>query len=241
MPYKFNESRRHRIAKAKYGVMNWPRYDSALVKRGSLTVWMTEEAIVHLLVDSTGSKLCGAGEWLLEKHGTKMRRSWRKLHIGMDADTGEITAAELTTNDVDDASQVAPLLNQVTVPIASFTGDCAYDQDGVCRSVIDRDPDAAIVMPPRSTAVLSETAETEPTHRDRHLLYIARNGRMVWQKASGYNKRSRVEAAIGRYKQMIGNGLRFRDDARRVTEVRVAVHVLNGMLEMGRPISNRIT
>ena len=63
---------------------------------------------------------------------------------------------------------------------------------------------------------------------------------MGWQKASGYNKRSRVEAAIGRYKQMIGNGLRFRDDARRVTEVRVAVHVLNGMLEMERPISNRI-
>src|SRR3984957_9247670 len=78
---------------------------------------------VHLLVDSTGLKLCGAGEWLLEKRGTKTRRSWRKLHIGMDADTGEIVAAALTTNDVDDAYQVGPLLDQIEGSLASFTGD----------------------------------------------------------------------------------------------------------------------
>jgi hypothetical protein len=64
---------------------------------------------MHLLVDSTGLKLCGAGEWLVEKHGTRTRRSWHKLHIGIDADTGEIVAAALTTNDVDDASQVTLL------------------------------------------------------------------------------------------------------------------------------------
>ena len=117
---------------------------------------------VRLLVDSTGLKLCGAGEWLLEKHGTKTRRSWRKLHIGMDANTGEIIAAELTTNDVDDPSQVERLLNQVPGPVASFTGDGAYDQDGVYRSVIDRDPGAAVVVPPRAIAALSETVEAEP-------------------------------------------------------------------------------
>ena len=74
---------------------------------------------VHLLVDSKGLKLCGAGEWLLEKHGTKTRRSWRKLHIGLDADSGQIVATVLTTNDVDDASQVSPLLDQVEGPLAS--------------------------------------------------------------------------------------------------------------------------
>src|SRR3954469_18883357 len=73
-----------------------------------------EAAPVHLLVDSTGLKLCGPGEWLIEKHGTKARRSWRKLHLGVDADTGQIVAAELTTHDVDDGSQVGPLLDQVT-------------------------------------------------------------------------------------------------------------------------------
>ena len=195
---------------------------------------------VHLLVDSTGLKLCGAGEWLIEKHGTKTRRSWRKLHIGMDANTGEIVATALTTNDVDDAGQIGPLLDQVVGPVASFTGDGAYDQDSVYRAVIDRDPDAAIIVPPRSTAVPSETAETEPTRRDRHLQCIAEKGRMGWQRASGYNKRSRVEAAIGRYKQVIGDGLRFRKDGRRTTEVAVAVRVLNQMRELGRPISARI-
>src|SRR3954453_21930578 len=83
---------------------------------------------VHLLVDSTGLKLCGPGEWLIEKHGTRVRRSWRKLHIGVDADTGRIVASELMTNDVDDGSQVGPLLDQVTGPVASFTGDGAHDK-----------------------------------------------------------------------------------------------------------------
>ncbi len=117
-------------------------------------------------------------------------------HIGMDANTGEIIAAELTTNGVDDATEVERLLNQVAGPVASFTGDGAYDQDGVYRSVIDRDPGAAVVVPPRATAVLSETVETEPTQRDDHVQCIASNGRMAWQKASGYNNRSRVEATI---------------------------------------------
>src|SRR4051795_2355589 len=89
---------------------------------------------VHLLVDSTGLKLCGAGEWLLEKHGTRTRRSWRKLHLGMDAETGQIVAAALTTNDVDDGSQVGALLDQMTTPVASFTADGAYDQEGVAAA-----------------------------------------------------------------------------------------------------------
>jgi hypothetical protein len=195
---------------------------------------------VHLLVDSTGLKLCGAGEWLLEKHGTKTRRSWRKLHIGLDADTGQIVAAELTTNDVEDASQVSPLLAQVEGPLASFTGDGAYDQANVYSAVTERDPDAAVVVPPRATGVPSEAAETEPTQRDRHLQCMAEQGRIGWQKASGYNKRSRVETAIGRYKEVIGDALRFRKDERRATEVTIAIHVLNRMLGLGRPISVRI-
>jgi hypothetical protein len=118
---------------------------------------------VHLLVDSTGLKLSGAGEWLVEKHGTSRRRSWRKLHIGVDADTGQIVAAALTTNDVDDGSKVGPLLDQIDHPIA------AYDHEGVYGEVAASHPDAMVVVPPRSSAVPSETAETAPTLRDRHL------------------------------------------------------------------------
>jgi hypothetical protein len=195
---------------------------------------------LHLLVDSTGLKLCGAGEWLVEKHGTKTRRSWRKLHLGLDADTGQIVAATLTTKDVDDGAKVGPLLDQVGTSVASFTADGAYDQDGVSAAVAERHPDAVIIVPPRATAVPSGAAETAPTQRDCHLHSIAEHGRAAWQKASGYTKRSRAEAAIGRFKQVIGDGLRSRTDERRATEVDVAVHALNRMLELGGPISVRI-
>src|SRR5215218_1109071 len=167
---------------------------------------------VHLLVDSTGLKLCGPGEWLVEKHGTQTRRSWRNLHLGRDADTGQIVAATLTPHNVDDGSQVGPLLDQVDGQIASFTGDGAYDQEGVYASVAERHPEAAIIVPPRSTAVPSATVETAPTQRDRHLELIAEKGRMRWQKASGYTKRPRAEATIGRYKRVIGDGLRSPTD-----------------------------
>ena len=196
---------------------------------------------VHLLVESTGLKLCGSGEWLIEKHGTRMRRAWKKLHIGLDAGTGQIVAAMLTGNDIDDGSQVGPLLDQVPGSLASFMGDGAYDRDDVSASVAERHPDAAIIVPPRSSAVPSGTAETTPTQRDRHLQFIAEHGRMAWQKASGYTTRARAEVSIGRFKRVIGDGLRSRTDRRRATEVNIAVHALNRMLERGRPISVRIT
>jgi Transposase DDE domain len=195
---------------------------------------------MHLIVDSTGLKFHGPGEWLVEKHGTRTRRSWRTLHIGLDADTGRIVAAELTTNDVDDGSQVGPLLDQVAGAVASFTADGAYDTGAVSAAVAGRHPDAAIIVPPRSTAMLSDTAQTNPTQRDRHLQGITNNGRVGWQKSSGYNKRSRAEAAIGRFKQVIGNGLHSQTNARQNAEIAVAVHVLNRMLEFGRPTSVRI-
>ena len=162
------------------------------------------------------------------------------MHIGVDADTGQILAAQLTEPDVDDGSQVGPLLDQVDGPIASFIGDGAYDQDGVYASVAERHPAAAIIVPPRATAVPSQTAESAPTQRDRHLQLIAEKGRMGWQKVAGYNVRARIEAAMGRFKGVIGDGLRSRTDERRATEVDVAVHALNRMLELGRPESVRI-
>ena len=176
----------------------------------------------------------------IEKHGTQARRSWRKLHIGLDAETGQIVAAALTTKDVDDAGQVGPLLDQVTGTIASFTADGAYDQASTYGDIAERHPNAAVIVPPRATAVPSETAASVPTQRDRHLQCIAEHGRMGWQRRSGYNKRTRVEAGIARWKQAIGDGLRSHTEDRRRTEVDVAVHVLNRMLELGRPISIRI-
>ena len=195
---------------------------------------------VHLLVDSTGLKLWGAGEWLIEKHGSRRRRSWRKLHLGVDADTGQIVASALTSPEADDAAQVSPLLDQVTGAVASVTGDGAYDQESVYASVSERHPAAAVIVPPRSSAVLSETAETAPTQRDQHLQVIAERGRRAWQQTSGYTKRARAETAISRYKRVIGDGLRSRTEERRATEMDVAVQVLNRMLDLGRPTYVRL-
>src|SRR5215212_5868320 len=265
LPFKLNQAGRHHIPRQRHKVTNWPAYDASLRQRGSLTVWVTDEAItawkaeprttrggqpwyselailtaltlravfrlalrqtegligsvihllgldlaspdhttlsrraatlevprprsgstaepVHLLVDSTGLKLCGPGEWLTEKHGTKTRRSWRKLHLATDADTGRIVALALTDKDADDGSQVGPLLDQMGGAVASFTADGAYDRDDVYAEVAIRHPAAAVVVPPRANAVPSEAAETASTRRDVHLRCIVERGRMGWQRA----------------------------------------------------------
>jgi hypothetical protein len=129
---------------------------------------------VHLLVDSTGLKLCGPGEWLVEKHGTKTRRGWRKLHLATDADTGRIVASALTDHDGDDGSQLGPLLDQVGGPVASVTADGAFNRDDVYAEVAARHPEAAVIVPPRSGAVPSDTAgrgrhlDVERTYRCSH-------------------------------------------------------------------------
>ncbi len=196
---------------------------------------------VHLLVDSTGLRLCGPGEWLTEKHGAKRRRAWRVLHLATDADTGRIVASVLTDKDANDGSQVGPLLDQVDGPVASFTGDGAYDRDDVYAEVAVRHPAAAVIVPPRASAVPSDTAETAPTQRDAHLQCLAERGRMGWQRVSGYNWRALVEADISRWKRVIGDGLRSQTDGRQASEVAIAADVLNRMLELGRPEYVRIT
>ncbi len=191
--------------------------------------------LLHLLVDSTGLKLCGSGEWLEEKHGSKRRRAWRMLHLATDANTGRIVASALTDRDADDGSQVGPLLDQVDGPVASFIGDGAYDRDDVYAKVALRHPDAAVIVPPRASAVPSDAAETTPTQRDAHLQSIAERGRMGWQRASGYNDRALVGADISRWKRVIGDGLRFQTDDRQATEVAIAAATLNRMLDLERP------
>jgi|SRR5215207_1042759 len=324
MPYKANEARRHRFPKARYRVTNWPAYDRALQRRGSLTVWMTPEALaawhpprtgrrgrsraysdiaietghllrlafgrpwrqtegllrslasllglsigvpdhttfsrrspglalatalaqaertgpVHVVIDATGLKVHGAGEWLVEKHGGRGRRGWRKLHLAVDPESGEILASELTTTEEGDAALVGPLLDRITGPIASVTADGAYDGEPVYRAVSERQPDppVAVVVPPRAGAVASRAADTAPTRRDEHIRMIRDKGRMGWQKAVGYGRRSLGETAVFRYKAIIGRRLRARTLPAQKTEVRVACAVLNRMTRLGMPVPQR--
>jgi hypothetical protein len=256
MPYRFNKPRRHRIPRARYRVQNWPEYDRALRQRGSLTVWVTPQALAawqpprtgrrgrprdcsdvaieagHLLrlafgrpwrqtegllrslvgllgwevgvpdhttfarrspglalatalaraqasggpvdvvIDATGLKVRGAGEWQVEQHGACGRRGWRKLHLAVDPGSGEILACELTSNEEGDASQVGPLLAQIPGSIGAVIADGAYDGEPVYRAVAERqsDPPVAVVIPPRATAVPSPagrhiTESTRPAYR----------------------------------------------------------------------------
>lgn len=121
--------------------------------------------------------------------------------------------------------------------VVSLIADGAYDQKGVSTAVAELHPTAAIIVPPRSTAVPSEAAKAAPTQQDRHLQFIAKHGRATWQNASGYTIRARAETVISRFKPVIGDGLRLRTDQGRAIEVDVAVHVLNRMRELGRPNS----
>src|SRR4051794_4114946 len=121
---------------------------------------------VQVLIDATGLKVYGAGEWRVETHGARGKRTWRKLHLAVDPSTGEILASELTSHEEGDASQVGPLLEQIPGPLGSVTADGAYDGEPVYRAVAERQPDppVAVVIPPRSTAVPSPAAGSTPSH-----------------------------------------------------------------------------
>ena len=194
-----------------------------------------------LVVDSTGLKLFGRGEWDEEKHG-RARRSWRKLHIAVDAGTGEIVACVLTDDGADDAGEVPALLDQVEGGIASVTADGAYDGEPVYRAVAGRQPDPPpdAVVPPRASAVAGTEDADARGQRDRHVRFIAEKGRMAWQRATGYGRRSHVEAAVGRYKAIIGPKLRARGLPAQQGEAAIAVEVLNRMIRVAKPISARI-
>ncbi|MBR7963704.1 IS5 family transposase [Burkholderia vietnamiensis] len=245
MPHEHNAAHRHHISKMANRVTNWPVYEACLRNRGSLTLWISPGALTQwqaprrptlsvarlpdgpldVLVDSTGLQVYGAGQWLQEKHGVKSRRRWRKLHLAVDADTGQIVAHTLTYEHGDDPSQVAPLLEQIPGELGRFIADGAYDGAPTYQTVTRHSASARIVIPPRATAVRScETGP--PTQCDHHLEAIATQGRLAWQKATGYGRRARVETTMGRYKALIGvAALNRMLAAARPNSVRCKVHV----------------
>ena len=195
---------------------------------------------VHILVDSTGLKISGSGEWQETKHGLQKRKNWRKLHLAIDEATGDILASELTTNKKDDPSQIPVLLDQTDEEIESMTADGAYDtQDTYDILANHKTGPIKGLMPPRKDAVLSEKASTSPTTRDKNILFIEEKGRLAWQKETGYNRRSLVETAMFRYKAIIGGILRSKKWENQKTEAKIGVGILNKMTKLGMPVSVR--
>jgi transposase len=158
----------------------------------------------------------------------------------MDPDTGEILACELTDQDQGDPSQVGALLDQVTGAIASVTADGAYDGDPVYQAVAERAPEADVIIPPRATAKPGAQANQAPRQRDRHIETIAQRGRLGWQRATGYGRRSLGETAMFRYKTVIGRRLRARSLPGQRVEARMGCVVINRMTQLGMPVSCRV-
>ena len=181
----------------------------------------------HLVLDSTGLQLFGQGEWDAQKHG-RTRRQWRKLHLVVDADTGEIAAHVLTEGHADDAGQAPGLLGQAEGCIATVTADGAYDSDAVCEGAARRQgPSPDVVIPPRACAVQSTDDPAARTPRDRHIQLIAEQGRLAWQQATGYGRRNPVETAIGQSKHLVGPKLRAHTLPGQQGEAALATAALN--------------
>ena len=193
---------------------------------------------IHLIVDSTGLKIMGSGEWNAHKYkASKKRRDWRKLHIGVDEE-GFIVAAELTTSGGDDASTVPNLLDQIEDPIWRFTADGAYDHGSIYERVgAAATADVVIVIPPRRTAVSAGPTDGPWAQREAALQRIRKIGRRAWQKESGYRQQARVENGFFRYKSVLGGSLKARNSKAQSREATIGCHILNRMAELGRPKS----
>ena len=186
---------------------------------------------LHLVLDSTGLSLVGAGEWAAAKHGGGGRRGWRKLHLGVDQ-SGGIRVHTLTEATGDDATTALDLLTAVEGPLVRVTADATYDTVAVYETAGARG--ATVVIPPARTANVSGHGPRSPA-RDRTITLVKTLGRRRWKQASGYHRQGRVENTFFRYKSIIGDGLRARSPARQGSEVVLGCEILNRMTALGRP------
>ena len=191
---------------------------------------------LHLVLDSTGLSIVGAGEWAAAKHGGRGRRGWRKLHLGVDQ-SGVIRVHTLTEETGEDATTALDLLTAAEGPLVRVTADAAYDTVAVYETAGARG--ATVVVPPARTANVSGHSPRSPA-RDRTITLVKQLGRRQWKKVSGYHRQGRVENTFFRYKSLIGDGLRARSTAGQGSEVVLGCEILNRMIALGRPVSYRI-
>lgn len=308
--------------KSTYRLRNWSQYNKALVRRGSLTLWVTDELLsqwrnhqrtgqrgtpqtysdtailcmatlsevyrlplrategllssvvrllglslhvpsyttlcrrrrmlevslprlrkdepLHLVVDSTGVKIYGEGEWKVRGYGWSKRRTWRKLHLGVDEGTGELAAAVVTTNDFGDGQVLADLLGQVDEELRQVTGDGGYD-DRQCYDAI-RERKARAVIPPQKGARIWRHGNTcgERHARDENLRYLRAHGRAKWKRDYEYHRRSLAEVAVFRLKMVFGASAGARSFAGQASQLPVRCAALNRMTHEGMPDSYKV-
>lgn len=196
---------------------------------------------IHVVIDSSGMKIYGEGEWKVRIHGKSKRRTWRKCHIGVDPETGEIKAEELTEAHADDAAQVEGLLSQIDEEIDAGAMDGAYDQHSIHKLFGGRR--AKALVPPSKDAKIRKHGNSTgpPLPRDEILRAIRRTTRERWKRESGYHMRSLVENAFFRIKTVFGPNLRSRRFENQQTESRIRCKALNMMTHLGMPESMKMS
>ena len=218
---------------------------STLSKRGkTLKVKLPRKAksSLNLVLDSTGLKIYGEGEWKVRKHGYSKRRTWRKLHLGADPENGEIQAVLLTENSVSDDAVVKDLLEQIEQTLLTCAADGAYDKRKVYDALNKHSPEVEILIPPRKNARIWQhgNSKAEPFKRDENLRYIRKHGRQQWKHDSGYHMRSLAETVMFRLKTIFGNTLSTRLLETQSTQVLIRCIALNKMTHLGMPESYQV-
>ena len=218
---------------------------STLSKRGKglkVNLPKKTQQSLQIVMDSTGLKIYGEGEWKVRQHGVSKRRTWRKLHVGADPEDGEIQTVLLTENSVSDDEAVGALLQQIEQNISKFAADGAYDKRKVYDSLNAHSPEVDILIPPRKNARIWQHGNVKgpPFKRDENLRSIRKYGRKKWKKNSGFHVRSLVETTMSRLKTIFGNELSARLFETQTTQAVVRCAALNKMTHLGMPQSYKV-
>jgi hypothetical protein len=212
---------------------------SSLAKRaaklGTTLEVANKRGAIDIVVDSTGLKVFGEGEWKTRTHGKTKRRTWRKLHLSVNPDTREIVAEVLTENSGHDADQVRHMLGQITPPIGKFYGDGSYDKWKVYGELAAKE--ITPVIPPQHNAKIKQhgNCTAEPLARDEAIRGIRQRGRRSWKQEIGYHRRSLAETTMYRLKQIFGDHLKNRAFPNQQTESRLRCKIINRFTQLGLP------
>lgn len=238
LPYRQTEGFGRSLAELLQVEVAIPDFTSLAKRAAGLGVSLDvtrKRGPIDIVVDSTGLKVFGEGEWKMRAHGKSKRRTWRKVHLSVNPDTGEIEAEVLTENSGHDADQAEALLDQIDRPVKIFYGDGCYDKWKVYGALDARDIQP--VIPPRHDAKIKQHGNTsgEPLPRDEAIRGIRRWGRRRWKQEVGYHRRSLAETVMFRLKQTFGDRLKNRNLDNQKTESRIRCKILNRFAHLGLP------
>ena len=219
-----------------------PDYSTLSLRAKDLCVNIRARAIknenLHVVVDSTGVKIYGEGEWKVRQHGWSKHRTWRKLHVGVDESTGDIIMGEVTTNGIADCKMLAPLLSQVEKKIAQVSADGAYDKR-VCYDTLNDHGVDKITIPPMKNARIWQhgSSKQERLKRAEYLRSIRKVGRKHWKVISDYHRRSLAETTMFRLKTIFSDKVQARSFDRQRVQLLIRCKALNMLTTLGMPDS----